>query len=103
MASDSVSGVVKPKLRATCWAWPAIAPWRCSTNLGVLVVPEVVKMLQGARAEAWAPAMLDGRRHRPWRRFWRLADGDDGREPIQSVGLDVGQDRQEVDAAERRR
>ena len=79
MESDSVSGAVKPKVRATCWAWLAIAPWRCSTNLGALVVPEVVKMLQGAlgrgvvgaerrarqqAVERHAPQPLDGGRHR---------------------------------------
>ena len=77
MASDSVSGAVKPKVRATCWAWPAIAPWRCSTNLGELVVPEVVKMLQGARAEAWLPAKRgrDSRRSKGTRRRCSMAGG----------------------------
>ena len=71
-------------------------------------------MLQGARAEAWlpakarprqqaveghAPSVLDGGRHR----LRRLADGDDGGKPVQRLGLDAGQDRQEVDAAEGRR
>ena len=38
-----MSGAVKPNTRATCWAWPAIAPWRCTTNFGALGVPDVVK------------------------------------------------------------
>ena len=79
MASDSVSGAVKPKARATCWACPAIAPWRWSTNFGELVVPEVVKMLQGAFAFAlFRPSRgRDSRRSKGTRRNRSMADGTD--------------------------
>ena len=114
MESDSVSGALKPKARATCWAWLAMAPWRCSTNFGALVVPEVVKMLHGALAAAWlAPSRgRDSRRSNGTRRSRSmaggavgrlLADDDDRGEPVERGRLDVGQDRQEIDAAEARR
>ena len=49
--------------------------------------------------ERHAPQPLDGRRHR--RRF--IADGDDGGKLVERRRLDVGQDRQEIDAPEARR
>jgi hypothetical protein len=49
--------------------------------------------------EGHTPQALDGGRHRRG----LLADGHYGCQPVERVRLDVGQDRQEVDAAEARR
>ena len=110
----SVPGASKPKARATCWAWPAIAPWRCSTNFGALVVPEVVKMLHGALGAAWLAPIggRDSRRSNGTRRSRSMAGGAvAGSSPITTMALqaiergrlDVGEDRQEIDPPEARR